>query len=209
MKLAASSGSNMTQPEGPAEVRHRLADRLFHWVMAASVFVLGATAFLPILGIQFNWVPVHWYSGVVLAASVLFHFYRVAAVHGISRMLPKSDDGKEAVRRALNRSSAGLEPAKYDSLQKAFHWAAALAVLATAVSGLVMLAKIDTVFWQRNPSILSDFTWGVIYSVHGFGAMALLFLVIVHIYFSLIPAHRDLLSSMIWGPGPLHARKDE
>ena len=53
-------------------VRHRLADRLFHWVMAVSVLVLGATAFLPILGVKFGWLPWHWSFGVVLTAAVLF-----------------------------------------------------------------------------------------------------------------------------------------
>ena len=34
-------------------VRHRLPDRIFHWVMAASVLALLATGFLPILGVRF------------------------------------------------------------------------------------------------------------------------------------------------------------
>src|SRR5215467_4558302 len=33
--------------------RHTLAARLFHWVMAASMFVLLFTAFLPIVGVKF------------------------------------------------------------------------------------------------------------------------------------------------------------
>jgi len=33
--------------------RHSLLDRAYHWLMALCVFVLMATAFLPILGIKF------------------------------------------------------------------------------------------------------------------------------------------------------------
>lgn len=41
----------------PAKIdRHSLAARLFHWVMAAAMFVLLFTAFLPIAGIRFPWV---------------------------------------------------------------------------------------------------------------------------------------------------------
>ncbi len=198
----------MADPGGDTGTRHRLGDRLFHWVMAACILVLGATAFLPIIGIKFNWLPIHWWSGVILVAAILFHLYRVFAIHGIGRMLPAADDVREGVGIALNRPRVGLAPAKYDALQKSYHWAAAIAVLATALTGLIMLARIDTSFWKRNPSILPEPSWGVIYVIHGLGAMLLLFLVIVHVYFSLIPGHRAYLVSMISGHGPELARKD-
>ena len=37
--------------------------RLFHWVMAAAMFVLLFTAFLPVSGVQFPWVTWHWMAG--------------------------------------------------------------------------------------------------------------------------------------------------
>jgi len=40
--------------------RHSLAARLFHWIMAVSMFTLLFTAFLPKAGVQFNWVLYHW-----------------------------------------------------------------------------------------------------------------------------------------------------
>src|SRR5688500_8531011 len=57
-------------------MRHRLVDRLYHWLMALAVLVLMGTAFLPILGIQFAWVDIHWISGVLLTVLVLFHIIR-------------------------------------------------------------------------------------------------------------------------------------
>jgi hypothetical protein len=49
--------------------RHSLTARLFHWIMAASMFTLLFTAFLPRVGVQFPWVTYHWIAGTVLTAS--------------------------------------------------------------------------------------------------------------------------------------------
>src|SRR5438552_7321856 len=40
--------------------RHSLGARMFHWVMAASMLTLLFTAFVPILGLKFAWVEIHW-----------------------------------------------------------------------------------------------------------------------------------------------------
>ena len=62
------------RPGLPSRIkRHSLPARVFHWVMAAAMFVLLFTAFLPIAGVRFAWVTWHWMAGVVLAASILFH----------------------------------------------------------------------------------------------------------------------------------------
>ncbi len=53
--------------------RHSLMARLFHWVMAAAMFVLLSTAFLPVVGVKFAWVTWHWIAGLVLTGSILFH----------------------------------------------------------------------------------------------------------------------------------------
>ena len=57
----------------PRIPRHSRAARLFHWVMAAAMFTLLVTAFLPKVGVQFDWVTYHWIVGTVLAISVIFH----------------------------------------------------------------------------------------------------------------------------------------
>lgn len=174
--------------------------------MAASVFGLGLSAFLPIIGIKFDWVPIHWISGVILTAAVLYHILRVAFVHGLREMVPVWDDCRELAGQLAFREAEGLGPAKYDAFQKGFHLAAAVSVLALVATGLLMLAKIDTAFWKRNPAILSDMIWGVVYVVHGIAAMAVVFLVIIHVYFGILPEHRAFLISMIRGRGPKLAR---
>ena len=71
--------SNKPQPAaGQAErvIRHTALDRLYHWLMAICVLILMATAFLPILGIKFEWLDIHWITGVVLAALIVIHIIR-------------------------------------------------------------------------------------------------------------------------------------
>jgi hypothetical protein len=51
---AETDALEAARPDLPSRIgRHSLAARLFHWVMAASMFVLLFTAFLPIAGFQF------------------------------------------------------------------------------------------------------------------------------------------------------------
>ncbi len=197
----------MAENDASIGVRHKLLDRLFHWVMAGTIIILGVTSFLPILGIRFEWVPIHWPAGVLLTLAILFHLYRVFFVHGIKEMIPGSDDVREVVRDMRNAGHHGLTPAKYDAFQKGYHSATALTVLALVGTGLLMLFKIDTIFWKRDPSIMSDQSWGIVYVAHGGTAMLLLFLFMLHLYFSFLPEHRAFLVSMIRGRGPEKARK--
>lgn len=195
----------MRSEEVETSTRHQGPDRAFHWAMALSVIVLCATAFLPMLGIRFDWVPIHWIAGLVLVALIFFHLARVVLVHGLHEMAPGSEDLREIAADIAGRTATFM-PAKYDAYQKGYHWSSALVLLALVVTGLLMLLKIDTPLWRRDPSILTDPQWGAVYVVHGFSSLALLFLIIVHIYFSILPEHRAVLGSMIAGRGPLFAR---
>ena len=145
--------------EGETGTRHKGPDRAFHWLMALSVNLLTGTAFLPIIGIRFDWLPIHWMSGVALTVLVLFHLIRVALVHGFREMMPDGDDISE-ITSDLSGKAVDLPPAKYDAYQKGYHWASAITVLAVTITGLLMLVKIDTPFWRRDPSLLSDPQWG-------------------------------------------------
>ena len=184
------------------EIRHKWPDRWFHWTMAVLVLVLLGSAFLPILGLRFDWIPVHWISGVLLTAAILFHLYRAILVHGIRSMMPAAGD----VRSAL-AGDGGDGSAKYDLYQKLYHWSVAAVVLVLAITGCIMLAKIDTPLWRRDPAILSDRDWGVVYVCHGAASLLLIFFIILHVYFAFLPEHRRLLAAMVlgresWGRGP-------
>ena len=149
-------------------IRHRGADRLFHWIMAASVLVLLGTGLLPALGVRFDWVALHWMAGLVLVAAIVFHLGRVAWRRGIATMLPAQRDGEEL--RALF-GAAAPRTGKYSVAQKAMHHAVAVLSLAAAATGLLMMVKVDTPLWKRNPYWLDAATWGGVYVVHGFAAL--------------------------------------
>ena len=183
--------------------RHSVTARLGHWLMAGSTLVLLGTAFGPILGIEFAWVDIHWMAGVLLTLLVVLHVLRYVLFKPLRTMLigPRDlRDGMHALNFNLRQTEiAPPLPGKYSLSQKAIHAVFACVVLTAIVTGCLMLAKIDSPFWERNPYFLSDPTWGVIYVLHGFAALALITLVMLHIYFSLRPEKRHYLRSMITG----------
>jgi cytochrome b subunit of formate dehydrogenase len=184
-------------------VRHLLLDRLYHWTMAAAVLTLLATGFLPILGWKFEWVTAHWIAGVVLAGLVAFHIVRSVIWLDFWSMVPGVDDlrsGWRAAKQTIGRKGQPpLLPGKYSLLQKLYHLVVAVVALTLITSGVLMLLKIDTPFWRRNPYWLSDHEWGVIYAIHDLCAMAMITLLMAHIYFALRPEKLWMSRSMIRG----------
>lgn len=184
-------------------VRHKLPDRLYHWTMAASVLTLLATAFLPILGWKFDWVTAHWIAGLVLTAAVIFHIVRASFWLGLRSMLVDAADFRNmwgTVAQVIGRKGpAPSLPGKYMPLQKLFHAAAAAIVLALVITGLLMLLKIDTPLWRRNPYVFADGTWAVIYVVHDLCAMAAITLIMAHVYFAARPEKLWMTRSMFRG----------
>src|ERR1700683_130552 len=89
----------------PARVpRHSLVARAFHWIMAASMFTLLFTAFLPKVGVRFDWVTYHWIAGVVLTVSVVFHIFHASFFLDFWSIWPDRidlDDVWKRVRRFL------------------------------------------------------------------------------------------------------------
>jgi formate dehydrogenase subunit gamma len=182
-------------------VRHEGIDRLYHWLMAASVLTLLGTAFLPVLGVTFAWVTIHWIAGVVLAVLVLFHIVRGLAWSRLRLMWFGWRDFVDLIREsnALFGPATAPRVGKYSPAQKLYHYAVVLIVLSLVITGLFMLAKLDTPFWQRNPYFLDSATWGVIYVIHGYAAMTLITVLIAHIYFAVRPEKLWLTRSMIRG----------
>jgi len=184
--------------------RHLLVDRVYHWLMAACVLTLMATAFLPIIGYKFEWLGLHWSTGVVLSALVAIHIVRAVVWQDFWAMVFDGVDIRNGWRRIAGvlgggRAPAPGKPGKYNGLQKLYHAGIAILVLAIVATGLLMLLKIDTPLWRRNPYVLADYQWGWIYVVHGFAAMALVTMVMIHIYFALRPDEWRLTRSMFRG----------
>jgi len=182
--------------------RHLAVDRLYHWTMAATVLTLLATGFLPIVGIKFAWVDPHWIAGTVLTALVAVHVVRATIWQDFWAMmivLQDFRDGLSAVRAVFRPTVLVARPGKYPLLQKLYHLAIAVVMLCLIGTGLVMMVKIDTPFWTRNPYWLSSSAWGVVYVIHGLAAMTTVTLVMIHIYFAIRPEKLWVTRSMILG----------
>ena len=62
--------------------RHKLVDRIYHWVMAICILTLLATSLLPIVGWKFAWLTIHWITGLIVTAAVIFHIIRCPVLPG-------------------------------------------------------------------------------------------------------------------------------
>jgi|KBSMisStandDraft_5_1062788.scaffolds.fasta_scaffold106845_3 cytochrome b subunit of formate dehydrogenase len=181
----------MTLASTPADrvQRHKAIDRAYHWVMAIAVLILLVTAFLPILGVKFEWVGIHWVTGLVLTIIVLIHIVRACFWQNFWAMMIDSADLKDPFGK----------PGKYNLAQKLYHLAISVLILAVIGSGLLMWRKVDTPFWQRDPYWLSTESWGLVYALHGLAAMALVTMIVIHVYFALRPDEWHLTRSMLRG----------
>lgn len=184
-------------------VRHALADRVFHWLTAACVLTLLGTAFLPILGLKFDWVTLHWLTGLLLIGAVLFHLVRALAWQNWRTVMIYGADVREAaaiVRGTLRRDAgAAPKPGKYSFAQKLIHLFFTIVVLGSAATGALMLAHVETPWWRPNPYLLRDETWGFVYVVHDLAALTLITMVLTHVYFALRPEKLLFTRAMLRG----------
>ncbi len=190
----------------PRVPRHSLAARMFHWIMAAAMFTLLFTAFLPKVGIQFDWVTYHWIAGTVLTASIIFHVIHASFWLDFWAIWPDKADLQDAARR-VQRFLGGAAPpprrfAKYPLENKLYHGAIIAAGLSAIATGVFMMFRVRTIFFARNPYLFSDLTWGLMYVLHGLAGVGLIALVTVHVYFAIRPEKRDITKSMIFGSMP-------
>lgn len=182
--------------------RHSFMARVFHWVMAAAMFVLLFTAFLPIAGVRFPWVQWHWIAGLVLTVSIVYHIVHATfwldfwSIWVGPRDIPEF---KAEMMREFGHDVPGPKPGKYPLGNRLYHTVIVLAGLAVVVTGLVMMKRIQTPLFVRDPYILSDATWGVTYVLHGIAGVALVGLVIAHVYFAVRPEKWWITKSMIFG----------
>lgn len=189
--------------ELPAKIeRHGLAARLFHWVMAAAMFVLLFTAFLPVVGVKFAWVQWHWMAGLVLTGSILFHIVHATFFLDFWSIWvgPKDiPEFKAEMLREFGHDVPGPKPGKYPLGNRLYHLAIVVTGLAVMLSGILMLKRVRTPLFVRDPYILSDATWGFTYVAHGLAGVGLVGLVIAHVYFAVRPEKWWITKSMILG----------
>jgi formate dehydrogenase subunit gamma len=182
--------------------RHTLMARLFHWVMAASMFVLLFSAFLPIAGVKFAWVQWHWIAGLVLTGSIIYHIIHATffldfwSIWVGPRDIPEI---KAEMMRELGRDVNAPKPGKYPMGNRLYHLAIVVVGLTASISGIFMMSRVRTAVLTRNPYLLSDTTWGFTYVLHGLAGVGLVGLVIAHVYFAVRPEKWWITKAMIFG----------
>jgi cytochrome b subunit of formate dehydrogenase len=191
------------QPNLPKRIeRHSLMARAFHWVMAASMFVLLFTAFLPVVGVKFPWVTWHWIAGLVLTGSIVFHILHASFWLDFWSIWvgPKDiPEFKAEILRELGHDVPGPKSGKYPLGNRLYHLAIVAAGLSAVVTGALMMNRVRTPFLTRNPYLFSDRTWGLTYVTHGMAGVGLVGLVIAHVYFAIRPEKWWITKSMIFG----------
>jgi cytochrome b subunit of formate dehydrogenase len=187
----------------PRVPRHSLVARLFHWVMAAAMFTLLFTAFLPRLGVQFDWVTYHWIAGTVLTVSIIFHIIHASFWLDFWAIWPDKADLADALRRVRRFMGWPASPPrrfpKYPLENKLYHGAIMATALSAIGTGVFMLFRVRTILFPRNPYLFTDMTWGLMYVLHGLAGVGLIALVMVHVYFAIRPEKLDITKSMIFG----------
>ena len=179
--------------------RHSLSDRAFHWVSAVCMLVLLVTSLFPVLGIEFSWLAIHWIAGLLFTAVVIWHTVKAITVKDRTSMSPKTSDVTAAIESIKIGSQANTKPGKYSLEQKMMHNAVTLFSLIGIVTGILMLLRIDTPWWQANPYWISSTMTGIVFVLHGVVALFFITLIMAHVYFSLRPEKRLYLRSMIKG----------
>ena len=183
--------------------RHSVVARVFHWLMAAAMLTLLFTAFLPRVGVRFDWVVYHWVAGTVLTISVLFHIVHASFWLDFWSIWPDKADLEDALRRVQRFMGRPAPPprrfAKYPLENKLYHGAITLTGVVVILTGVFMMSRVRTIFFPRNPYLFSDMTWGLMYVLHGLAGVGLIALIMVHVYFAVRPEKLDITKSMIFG----------
>jgi formate dehydrogenase subunit gamma len=182
--------------------RHSFAARVFHWVMAFAMLALLLTAFLPIVGVRFAWVEWHWWAGLLLTASILFHIVHATFMLDFwSIWVGPSDipELKAELLREIGKEPGGPKSGKYPLGNRLYHLVVMIAGLVVVATGILMMYRVRTPLFPRDPYLFTDQTWGVTYVLHGLAGVGFVGLVIAHIYFALRPEKLWITKSMIFG----------
>ncbi|MBQ91288.1 MAG: cytochrome B [Acidimicrobiaceae bacterium] len=204
-KLAAEGGeASGAAAEGIPDkiVRHTGAARMFHWVMAASMLVLLATGFLPIVGLEFAWLTIHWVAGLILILCIIYHIVHASFFLDFWSIWILPADLKEAVQRTKRQLGQSVDVGKHGKYpldHKLYHLAVSIFGLLVSITGVLMMLRIDTPIIGRNDAFFTEGDWGVVYSIHGFAAILFVLLTITHIYFAVRPDKLWITKSMIFG----------
>ena len=106
-------------------LRHSFAARVFHWLMSATMFVLLVTAFFPIIGLEFDWVPWHNWAGVIFTGTIVWHIVHTTvwldfwSIWAGPKDIPEF---KALMLRETGQIDKAPPPAKYPLGNQLYHW---------------------------------------------------------------------------------------
>ena len=92
-----------------------------------------------------------------------------------------------------------ISPGKYWLPQKLYHHIITVFGITVIITGILMMFKIDSPFWERDPYFLASETWGIVYVLHGFASLCFVPMLMMHIYFAIRPEKLFYTRSMIKG----------
>jgi formate dehydrogenase subunit gamma len=184
--------------------RHSLAARIFHWTMSAAMLTLLVTAFVPVMGLEIPaWVTIHWIAGVALILTIIYHIIHSIGWQDFWSMMSFGPsffkEGIAQTKHVMSSSAPEPKGGKYPFDHRMYHHSVILASMAAIVTGVIMMMRIDTPFFERNPYLLPDDQAGIVFAIHGVAGVAFILLIASHIYFALRPDKRWLFWSMIRG----------
>jgi len=165
--------------------------------MAICMFVLLITGLFPVFGIEFDWVPIHWISGLFLFLLIIFHILNV--LYEKSMLLMWIGPREIFLFFKSIRTYSSQKPGKYSVPQRLMHNSATVLCLISLITGFLMMIKVDTPFWERDPYFFSQTIWGWVYVLHGFSALSFVSIILIHIYFAFRPEKLFYTRSMLLG----------
>ena len=182
---------------GSKIVRHKLQDRIFHWAMALCMIMLIFTGISSVIGIEFDWVPIHWISGTIFTILIIWHLIRSIFFQDILSMWISFSEIRSFII-AIFRNRV-LKSGKYSIPQKLLHNTVTVISLVAIITGILLMVRIDTPLWERNPYLFDQSIWGWIYVFHGLSSLCFISIIIIHIYFAIRPEKFFYTRSMVFG----------
>ena len=152
---AETDAMEAMRPNLPARIaRHSLPARLFHWVMAASMFTLLFTAFLPIAGVKFAWVTCTGWAASCFGVDRVPRdsrnlLARLLVIWVGSRRICQSSAPKFC--ESLGHDVAGPQAGKYPLVTPLPSRDRRLRPVGHRPTGLTMMVRILTPLFTRTP----------------------------------------------------------
>ncbi len=200
-------------------LRHSLAVRMTHWIIAFSGIILLFSGFMQLpMGKRYNIVKIpglfwagnfevtlliHYLSAAVFTAAVFFHIFYHLRRKEFS-IVPKPGDLGGAIQGFLAMFGIGEEPAhgKFQAKQRVIYAVIGSTTLILVLTGLIKSYK------NLGAIVLDPMFLQLVAFTHTIAGMVFMGLFLAHVAALMLKDHRPMIPSMITGKmDKEHARK--